>query len=42
MMWLAKARKRAMIAREGRPAPLKFEQIKSLAAQWAESLLPLD
>jgi hypothetical protein len=42
MMLLAKERKRAMIVREGEPATLKFEQIKSLAAEWAESLLPLD
>jgi hypothetical protein len=37
-----KERKRATIVREGKPATLKYEQIKSLAAQWEERLLPVD
>jgi hypothetical protein len=31
-----KDRQRAMIVREGKRRPLKFEQIKSLAAKWEE------
>jgi hypothetical protein len=34
MTLLPKERKRATIVREGKPAILKFEQIKDLAAQW--------
>jgi hypothetical protein len=37
-----KERKRATIVREGDPAILNFEQIKSLAAQWHERLVPID
>jgi len=31
-----KDRRRAMIVREGKRRPLKFERIKSLAAKWEE------
>jgi hypothetical protein len=41
MMLLAKERKRAKIVREGDIEILKFEKIKSLAAEWTE-LLPTD
>jgi len=33
-------RRRATIVRTGRPAMLKFERIKALAAGWAEPLVP--
>jgi hypothetical protein len=42
MMLVPKERKRATIVREGDPAILNFEQIKSLAAQWDERLVPTD
>jgi hypothetical protein len=42
MTLLAKERKQATIAREGEPAILNFEQIKNLAAQWDERLVPID
>jgi len=42
MMLLPKQRKRATIVREGEPAILNFEQIKNLAAQWNERLVPID
>jgi hypothetical protein len=42
MMLLPKTRKRATIVREGEPAILNFEQIKNLAAQWDERLVPID
>ena len=42
MILRPKERKRATIVREGRPAILKFEQIKNLATQWDERLLPID
>jgi hypothetical protein len=42
MMLLPKERKRATIVREGEPAILNFEQIKNLAAQWDERLVPID
>jgi hypothetical protein len=42
MMLLPKERKRATIVREGEPAILNFEQIKNLAAQWNERLVPID
>ena len=42
MMLLPKQRKRATIVREGEPAILNFEQIKNLAAQWDERLVPID
>jgi hypothetical protein len=41
MILRAKERKRATIVRQGKPAILKFEQIKSLAAQWDERLTPV-
>jgi hypothetical protein len=37
-----KERKRATIVRAGKRAPLKFEQIKDLAARWDERLVPVD
>ena len=37
-----KERKRTTIVREGEPAILNFEQIKNLAAQWDERLVPID
>jgi hypothetical protein len=42
MMLLPKERKRTSIVREGEPATLNFEQIKKLAAQWDERLVPTD
>jgi hypothetical protein len=42
MMLLPKERKRATIVREGEPAILNFEQIKDLAAQWEQRLVPID
>lgn len=33
-------RKRATIVRQGKPATLKFERIKNLAADWAKQLMP--
>ena len=42
MTLLPKERKRVTIVREGDPAILKFEQIKHLAAQWNEQLVPID
>jgi hypothetical protein len=42
MMLLPKQRKRATIVREGEPAILNFEQIKNLAAQWDERLIPIE
>lgn len=41
MTLLPKERKRATIIREGDPAILNFEQIKDLAAQWDERLVPI-
>jgi hypothetical protein len=41
MTLLLKKRKRATIVREGDPAILNFEQIKNLAAQWDERLVPI-
>ena len=38
MVLPAKDRLRAMIVREGKRRPLKFEQIKSLAAKWDKQL----
>lgn len=40
MMLLPRERKQATIVREGDPAILNFEQIKNLAAQWDEHLVP--
>ena len=42
MMLVPKERKRATIVREGDPAILNFEQIKSLAARWDERLVTTD
>jgi len=42
MTLLPKERKRVTIVRQGDPAILNFEQIKSLAAQWDERLVPID
>ena len=42
MTLLPKERKRATIVRQGEPAILNFEEIKVLAAQWAERLVPID
>ena len=42
MMLLPKERKRTTIVRKGRPAILDFKQIKNLAAQWDERLVPID
>ena len=42
MTLLPKERKRTTIVREGEPAFLNFEQIKNLAAQWDERLVPID
>jgi hypothetical protein len=42
MTLLPRERKRATIVREGEPAILNFEQIKKLAAQWDERLVPID
>jgi hypothetical protein len=42
MILRLKERKRATIVREGEPTVLKFEQIKSLAAQWDERLAPVE
>ncbi len=39
---LPKERKRTTIVREGEPAILNFDQIKNLAAQWDERLVPID
>ena len=36
-----KERRRATIVREGDPAILTFEQMKDLAAQWHERLVPI-
>ncbi|HSQ20101.1 MAG TPA: hypothetical protein VLR92_06965 [Blastocatellia bacterium] len=33
-------RKSATIVRKGKPATLKFERIKGLAAEWAKQLVP--
>jgi hypothetical protein len=42
MMLSAKERKGATIVREGEPASLNFKQIKNLAAQWDERLVPIN
>jgi hypothetical protein len=42
MTLLPKERKRTTIVRDGEPAILNFEQIKNLAAQWDERLVPID
>jgi hypothetical protein len=40
MMLLPKERKRATIVREGEPAILRFDQIKELATDWEQQLVP--
>jgi hypothetical protein len=42
MTLLPKERKRTTIVREGEPAILNFEQIKYLAVQWDERIVPND
>jgi hypothetical protein len=42
MVLLPKERKQATIIRDGEPAILNFEQIKNLARQWDERLVPID
>jgi hypothetical protein len=42
MVLLPRERKRTTIVREGEPAILNFEQIKELAAQWDQQLVPID
>jgi len=42
MMLLPKERELATIVRDGEPAILNFEQIRSLATQWGERLMPID
>jgi hypothetical protein len=42
MMLLPKERERATIVREGEPATLNFEQIRDMAAQWDQQLVPID
>jgi hypothetical protein len=42
MLLLPRERKRTTIVRQGEPAILNFEQIRDLAAQWDEGLVPSD
>jgi len=42
MTLLPKERKRTTIVRNSEPAILKFRQIKNLAAQWDDRLMPID
>ena len=42
MMMLPKQRKLATIVREGDPAILNFDEIKNIAEQWDEPLVPID
>jgi hypothetical protein len=42
MLLRPKERKRAKIVRQFEPAILNFEQIRALAAQWDERLVPID
>ena len=42
MTLLPKERKRTTIVRKGKPAILNFEQIKKLAVQWDERLVPIN
>jgi hypothetical protein len=42
MTLLPKERKRTTIVRAGKPAILNFKQIKNLAVQWDERLVPID
>jgi hypothetical protein len=40
MLLLPKERRRATIVRNGEPDILKFQQIKTLAAQWKQQIAP--
>jgi hypothetical protein len=42
MMLPPKEREQATIVRDSEPAILHFDQIKNLAAQWDERLVPID
>lgn len=42
MTLLPKERKGTTIVRDGEPAILNFEQIKNLAAEWDEQLVPIN
>jgi hypothetical protein len=42
MLLVPKQRKIATIVRAGDPAILNFDEIKNLAAQWHEPLVPID
>jgi hypothetical protein len=42
MMLLPKERELATIVRNGEPAILNLEQIRNLATQWGERLMPID
>ena len=42
MTLLPRERKRTTIVRKGKPAILHFEQIKKLAVQWDERLVPIN
>lgn len=42
MMLLPKERELATIVRNGEPAILNLEQIRNLATQWGERLMPTD
>jgi hypothetical protein len=42
MALLPKERQRTTIIRAGEPAVLNFEQIKNLAVEWDEQLVPID
>jgi hypothetical protein len=42
MLLLPEQRELATIVREGDPAILKYEEIKSLAAQWDEPVVAID
>jgi hypothetical protein len=37
-----KQRRQAVIVRDGRRAPLKYDQIKDLAARWEQRLAPTE
>ena len=39
---LLEKRTRATLVRNGKPATLKFERIKDLAAEWEKQLVPSD
>jgi len=39
---LLEKRTRATLVRHGKPATLKFERIKDLAAEWEKQLVPSD